>query len=433
MKGRCKCFCFMFFMLVVQTAAAHHIKGGWIGYKYVGVGSAANSSKYEVTVYLYASCTENGPVQQVILGVFDAGSNGNMLNKTILQTSNYTLSKASFSSCLTAPPAVCYHIYTYVTTIELANNSSGYFLTTQDALRVDAIVNVTNSGSDGITFTAQIPGTINGTDYHINSSPIFDFKDTAIICKDSYFTLPFSASDKIDGDSISYSFGNGLNVSGASQNTWSSNPAAPPYPSLNYISGYSGASPMGPLVTLDPVTGLIAGTPPTVTGEYVIAVYAKEWRNGVLIDSVKKELQIIVANCNLTAATLNPTYINCNDYSFSFQNLSTGTNIKSYLWDFGVTNITTDTSPSATPTYVYTDTGTYTLKLKILSTGGCSDSTTAQVKVYPGFSPGFKYTGSCYQSPFLFTDTSYSRYGTIISRSWDFGDAATTTTDVSSL
>ncbi|MGD5468134.1 PKD domain-containing protein, partial [Xanthomonas citri pv. citri] len=42
---------------------------------------------------------------------------------------------------------------------------------------------------------------------------------------------------------------------------------------------------------------------------------------------------------------------------------------------------------------------------------------------YPGFTSDFKLTGSCYQSPFLFTDASYAKYGTINSWLWDFGDS----------
>jgi len=83
-------------------------------------------------------------------------------------------------------------------------------------------------------------------------------------------------------------------------------------------------------------------------------------------------------------------------------------------------------------TYTYADTGTYTLKLTVANSGGCKDSATSTVKVYPGFTPSFTASGSCYQSPFQFTDKSYVKYGSISSWVWDFGDA-TTTTDTSSL
>jgi gliding motility-associated-like protein len=62
--------------------------------------------------------------------------------------------------------------------------------------------------------------------------------------------------------------------------------------------------------------------------------------------------------------------------------------------------------------------------LKVSNTTGCLDSTTAPVKVYPGFTPAFSVSGSCYASPFQFTDKTVSKYGTVNSWSWSFGEAA---------
>ncbi len=59
------------------------------------------------------------------------------------------------------------------------------------------------------------------------------------------------------------------------------------------------------------------------------------------------------------------------------------------------------------------------------TTGGCTDTASATVKVYPGFTPAFTVNGSCYQSTFNFTDSSYAKYGTINSWFWNFGDPST--------
>jgi gliding motility-associated-like protein len=420
-----KLILFVLLVFSVGISFARHLKGGWIQYQYLGAGATSNTSSYKVTVYLFVSCTTSGPTQQVVLGVFDASTNASVLTQTITNTAENTVTKGYFNPCLSDPPSICYMIYTYVATIQLANNTNGYVLTVQDALRVDGIINISNSASDGITITANIPGTISGTDYHTNNSPYFIFKDTAVICYNAAFTYQFSATDA-DGDSLSYAFGNGLNVTNPSQNTSSQAPASPPYTSLTYNTGYSGASPLGSAVTINPVTGLISGTAPSATGPYVVAVYVSEWRAGVLINVTKKELQINVANCSLTGAALNPAYINCDSYSFTFQNESTSSNIAAYLWDFGVTTTTQDTSTQATPTYTYSDTGTYTVKLRVNNTAGCSDSATSSVKVYPGFTPAFTVSGSCYQSAFQFTDASTAKYGSINGWSWNFGDATTT-------
>ncbi len=358
------------------------------------------------------------------IGIYDATTN------TLVQTvtgTNYSLAgsptKTTFDPCLSNPPTICYQIFTYSTTVTLPDNVNGYTIAAQDANRITGIINITNSSSTGISFTGSIPGIINGVDYHINSSPFFQFKDTAIVCYSSKFTYQFSATDADAGDVLTYSFGNGLN--GTQILT------APPYSALSYTSGFSGFAPLGPLVTIDSLTGLISGIAPSTTGEYVIAVYVNEWRNGVLFNSTKKELQIIVGNCSLSAATLKPVYVNCDTYDFAFQNESLSSNITSYQWDFGVNGITTDVSTSPTPTYVYADTGTYIVKLTVRNSLGCTDSTTGIAKVYPGFTPSFTVTGSCFQSPFQFADNSLVKYGTG-SWAWDFGDP-NSTNDTSTL
>ncbi|TDW96061.1 PKD domain-containing protein [Dinghuibacter silviterrae] len=401
-----------------------HVKGGFIHYTYNGAGSTSGTSNYTITITIFYSCTAQGPRNAVYLGIFNASTYATVLTQQISTTTSATVSKTTYNPCMSDPPSICYEIYTYVYTTDLPDISAGYILAVQDAYRTSGIINITNSSADGISVTANIPGTIGGVDYHKNSSPNFLFGDTAIVCYKGPFTYQFGATDA-DGDSLSYEFGNGLNMKSPSGNASGSAPETPPYPSLTYTSGYSGAAPLGSGVTINPTTGLISGTAPSTTGEYVIAVYVKEWRKGVLMDSVKKELQIYVYDCSLTAATLNTSYLNCGNYTFSFENESSSSSISSYLWNFGVPGSTTDTSTQAAPTYTYADTGTYTLKLYVATSGGCTDSASSVVKVYPGFSPGFTVAGSCYQAPFTFTDTSYVKYGSISSWSWNFGDSDT--------
>jgi gliding motility-associated-like protein len=418
---------FLLMLLYSRPVAANHVKGGYIEYKYNGVGSSSGTSNYTITVTVFFSCTTSGPKESVYLGIFNASTNALVASKSIAYNSVKTISKTTYSPCMSNPPTICYELRTFVYTLDLPDIAAGYVMAVQDALRVSGIINISSSGNSGITITAMIPGTINSVDYHQNSSPNFLFLDTAIVCYNGTFSYPFKATDT-DGDSLSYTFGNGLNVTSPSGQTSSSVPGSPPYPTLTYTSGYSGTSPLGSSVTIDPATGLLSGTAPNTTGEYVVAVYVKEWRNGVLIDSIKKELQIYVYNCTLSAASLNATYINCNNFTFTFQNESTASNITSYSWDFGVPGITTDVSTAATPTYTYPAAGTYTLKLKVGNASGCVDSATATVKVYPGFTPAFTFTGSCYQAPFQFTDATVAQYGTVNSWSWNFGDNNSATT-----
>lgn len=414
----------VFLLVFSGPVLASHVKGGYIQYKYNGVGSSSGTSNYTITVTVFFSCTVQGPRASVYLGIFNGSTHALVAGKSISTTTSTTVTKQYFSPCMSNPPGICYEIYTYVYTVDLPDIAAGYILAVQDAYRTSGIINVSGSSSDGITINATIPGTIDKVDYHTNSSPSFAFNDTAIVCYNGHFSYPFSASDPVDGDSLSYSFGDGLNVTGASGNTSGNVPGSPPYTSLTYTSGYSGLQPLGSGVTIDPRSGLISGTAPSTTGEYVVAVYVKEWRKGVLMDSIKKELQIYVYSCSLAAASLNTSYVNCDNYTFSFANESTASNITSYLWNFGVAGAT---STQATPTYTYSDTGTYTLTLTVSNSTGCTDTVSAPVRVYPGFTPAFATSGVCYTSPVQFTDTTYARYGSVNSWQWSFGESSSST------
>ncbi len=286
------------------------------------------------------------------------------------------------------------------------------------------------SQSEGITYTITIPGTALNTAHPVNSSPIFSERDTALTCFNANVVLDYSATDP-DGDSLAYSFAPALG--GSSMGSPSPNVATPPpYSSVPYAAGYSFQNPFGTNMVIDSKTGIITGQTPSVTGEYVLAVRVREYRNGQLLAETRKELHVFVAGCSLAAALLPPKLISCDDFSVAFENQSTSPAIRSYFWDFGVPGITTDTSNQPTPTYQYPDTGTFRAKLIVNQSEECADSAFTNVIVYPGFKPAFSVFGSCIINPFSFTDNTMSVYGIVSKWSWDFGEPSLNT-DTSTL
>lgn len=408
------------------SASANHLKGGWIQYEYVGAVDT-DKSRYKITVRQYLDCNSTGAQidDDIFLGIFNNDTNGLTEKVTITRTGSDILTKLSFSDCINPRPNICYRIDIYETTVTLINNTKGYTLGVQRCCRIRGIVNVENSSSTGISYTNTIPGILNGNSYRNNHSPVFAQRDTAVVCFSSPFTFDFSATDA-DGDSLVYAFCDGLD-GGSSGRPRPDPPSAPPYTNIPYTGGFSGGSPFGPSAIINTATGIISGTTPSVTGDYVVAVCVTEYRAGVLISNTRKEIHITVANCQISAAQLNPSYITCDGFSMAFENLSGNSSITSYLWDFGVTNIQTDTSSKPSPTYVYADTGVYTMKLKVLSGAGCADSATATVRIFPGFTPQFSVTGSCFLNSYSFNNLSVNAYGVIDSIFWDFGEPNITT------
>ena len=403
------------------TAWARHGKGGYLIYQYLGTGDLPGTSKYKITVLHYVNCQEvQFETGFVYIGIFDAATNTYQQTVTITSPYRQVVNKQTFNPCINPAPAVCFYQFTYSTVIDLKDNNAGYILTEQECCRALTIVNVQNSGQTGSTNTNSIPGVINGIIYRNNSSPVPALKDTVVICHNSYFQIDFGCIDP-DGDELTYEFC-AAESGGTITNRQPNPPDQPPYHSINYTSGYTGTSPLGSRVTIDNKTGLISGTAPITTGQYVIAVCINEFRNGVKIGNTKKEVLVTVADCNLTAATLKPEYINCDSFSMRFENESLSSSISYYTWDFGVPNETNNVSNSPTPVYTYKQAGTYTVKLKVSSDAGCTDSTTTTVKIYPGFNPDFSISGSCYHSPFVFTDKTYAAYGVENSWAWNFDD-----------
>ncbi|MDR2978934.1 MAG: gliding motility-associated C-terminal domain-containing protein [Bacteroidales bacterium] len=63
------------------------------------------------------------------------------------------------------------------------------------------------------------------------------------------------------------------------------------------IPGYSYPTTSG-ILSIDPFTGDLTWDSPITAGEYNIAILIKEWRSGILMGSVVRDMQITIAPCN---------------------------------------------------------------------------------------------------------------------------------------
>ena len=335
------------------------------------------------------------------------------------------ISIGNSNPCISNPPSVCYDVAFYDFNIVVPSSAQGFIISTQVNFRIDGITNLlAGSSSVGATYTAEIPGFAQIPTAPQNSSANFLGSDLVIVCANNDFSYSFAAGDP-DGDVLRYTFCEAYGSTNG--NTLPPNP--PPYPSVPYnFPNFGPSSPLGLKVQLDPSTGLIRGTAPA-QGIYVVTVCAQEIRNGVLIATQRKDLQIFIADCSIAAASLLPSYQVCgNTNTLTVANQSNSPLIVSYNWQFlnGNGNVLYSASGSSA-TYTFPDTGVYAIKLAINKNQPCSDSTESQVKVYPGFNPDFAAAGACITKPTRFTDRSTSVYGTVNSWAWDFGDQFSTT------
>lgn len=107
--------------------------------------------------------------------------------------------------------------------------------------------------------------------------------------------------------------------------------------------------------------------------------------------------------------------------SIRFNDLSGGAMIQSWFWDFGDGN--TDTVPD--PVHWYSNFGSYTVSLIVVSVDGCTDtlSQSGFINYFPRPSAAFTYTSGNPPAPFpvFFQNGSQSQVP-VASYAWDFGD-----------
>ena len=138
--------------------------------------------------------------------------------------------------------------------------------------------------------------------------------------------------------------------------------------------------------------------------------------------SLTKPAYIQIAD-GVTADFSNSTASSCTPpVNINFQNLSTGTGVLTYLWNFG----DGVTSNASTPSHNYTSTGSYNVQLIVTNSSGCSDTIIHNNAVTIG-NVTTSFTSpdsSCVGTNITFTNTSAPAPA---SSFWDFGDGTNST------
>jgi len=371
----------LFLLALGHPCFATHIVGGEIYYKCLG------NNDYEVTLKVYRDCI-NGQApfdNPAAVGVYDA--NGTLITTLMLPLPGSTPLPVTLNNpCYVAPANVCVEEAIYVGNVNLPPLAGGYYLAYQRCCRNNTILNLVNPGNVGATYMGFIP---DPATVSCNSAPHYNNFPPLFLCAGLPLVFDHSATDP-DGDSLAYELCDPYDGATAAS-PMPVPPAAPPYGLVPFdgAAGYSGSYPMSanPALTIDPVTGLLTGTP-NMIGQWVVGVCVKEYRQGVLLSTNKRDFQFNVTNCpNVTVSAVPSQQTFCFGFTVNFSNQSMNAN--GYRWDFGDPAATNDTSRLVIPAWTYSAPGTYTVML-IASPGlTCADTSYSVFKIDPLLQPSF--------------------------------------------
>jgi hypothetical protein len=285
-----KKFALILFLSAVCVAAnATHIINGNIYYKYKN--TVNNIDFYDVSIVLYRDCDAStvGFDSTIFMAVYNKDNSTITGNTIAVALASDVAAKPIVLPSGAASAVGCYHKGTYTTTISVTPNTEGYFLLWQRCCLRPG----TNFIDDnGISCLAYIPG--NSLKNNMCASPTLE---TSVILGANQYAELLLANTDDDGDSLSYQLAHPYAGASVSTPIVENYPSimATPLPLISYRNGYSAQQPFatGSVFNLDNKTGTVTLYTPN-TGLFILGIDIIEWRNGVKINTSRREFVVLV-------------------------------------------------------------------------------------------------------------------------------------------
>jgi gliding motility-associated-like protein len=257
-----------------SNSKASHITGADMSYKCIG------PNQFEFTLTVYRDC-EGNPVQPTYKIDYSSLSCNIQDNVTVTQVAYSEISPVcdgSVTVCAggTQTPAIQKYIYKGVVTLAQCTD---WVFSWRDCNRNANIDNIDQPNSTCL----YIEATLNNVVAPSNSSPSFLNNPVSFLCTDqANFLNPGTVEN--DGDGLSFSTVTPKSGKGST---------------VIYNSSFTSNNPLSssPPFSVDPTNGNIF-IQPTDTKISVTAILVEERRNGVLVGSVMRDMQLIPRDCN---------------------------------------------------------------------------------------------------------------------------------------
>ncbi len=295
--------------IMPRIAFATHLAGSDITYTCLG------GNTYRVELAFYRDCS--GSPAPFGVGIeFRSASCNQYFTDTLLQVSG-TGGEITYpcptliTSCedsTSSIPGIQQYKYTGIVTLPM--QCSDWIISWSYCCRN---CDITTMVQQSPCLTGSNPGmyvhaTLDNLNFTCNSSPRFTNIPVSFVCLGQSFTFNHGVTDP-DGDSLVYSL---------------INPMRSSTDSIPFVTGYSATNPITsvPALAINSTTGDLTMTP-TLVEVGVLSVLVQEYRNGVLVGSVVRDMEIYVRLCNNNL----PTESGINGTNVRDTTICPGTNI----------------------------------------------------------------------------------------------------------
>jgi len=300
-------------MALPKLGFATHNMGKDIQYTCLGL-NGAGQMQYRVTVRYYRNCRDGASSASPAPGsiTLEARSTGCTISSSLVlnpdpasvppngsEVSQLCPAQLPNSGCNYSGPGLAPYpgvqVYTYTGTVTVPANCTQVMFGTTECCRNGAINNIPNPGSQSLGVYCVINQDPSTGELFCNNSATFTELPVTFVCANSDVTYNHGVVDA-DGDSLVFTQINPLGDGGSL-----------PYAPINYSSGWSISDPVRNSggFFFDTHTGQMQFTP-AYQEQDVIAVRVDEYRNGVLIGSTMRDIQVVVQNCAISIPEQDP-------------------------------------------------------------------------------------------------------------------------------
>lgn len=297
---------------LISYIRATHLMGGQIEYEYLGA-VGGGYYRYRITVKVYYNCdaTSNVPVPQDPRYLFSAlevpGSSKPYYRLDTLPRIDTNLIVPELPSGCAVGANVCIREGIYIKEIDFPSTYNGQFVNGYhiwyvDFARNNSIVNLANPGNEGMGFYAFIPSPVVQ-----NNSAKFNALPVPFLCSGDTVDVLNTAYDP-DGDQLVFSFVDPYDgwdcfndPAWGCYSSFQASGVPMPAQTVAWAPGYSLNQPFGSngYAYINAFTGFTRYYNPN-TGNFVVAVEVKEYRNGQLVGITRRDYQLIFLSCPST-------------------------------------------------------------------------------------------------------------------------------------